>query len=194
MAGALEREHRMMGGPIISWVILAGVTLLPGRPLAQTPQAPTPRFTSSVDVVSVAAVVRDRKGRFVRDLSRDDFVIVEGGKARTILDFQRQADGPVKLALLVDVSGSMRTGSKAVDARQAADHVFSGLRRGDQAAVFTFDSALRQVLDFTSDRRKLDAALDAVDEPFGQTSLYDAVAATVRLMVDTERSRKKLPH
>lgn len=184
----------MTGGPIISWVILAGVTLLPGRPLAQTPQAPTPRFTSSVDVVSVAAVVRDRKGRFVRDLSRDDFMIVEGGKARTILDFERQADGPVKLALLVDVSGSMRTGSKAVDARQAADHVFSGLRRGDQAAVFTFDSALRQVLDFTSDRRKLDAALDAVEEPFGQTSLYDAVAATARLMVDTERSRKKLPH
>jgi VWFA-related protein len=184
----------MTGGTIISMVILAGVTLLPGRPVAQTQQAPAARFTSSVDVVSVAAVVRDRKGRFVRDLSREDFLIVEGGRPRTILDFQRQADGPVKLALLVDVSGSMRMGGKAVDARQAAEHVFQGLRPGDQAAVFTFDSALRQVLDFTSDRRKLDAALDAVDPPFGQTSLYDAVAATARTVVDTERSRRKLPH
>ena len=184
----------MTGGTIISMVILAGVTLLPGRTVARAEQAPAARFTSSVDVVSVAAVVRDRKGRFVRDLSRDDFMIVEGGQSRTILDFRRQADGPVKLALLVDVSGSMRMGGKAVDARQAAEHVFFGMRKDDQAAVFTFDSSLRQVLDFTSDRRKLEAALDAVEQPFGQTSLYDAVAATANTVVGTDPGRRKLPH
>ena len=186
----------MTGRMIISVVILAGVTLLPGQTVAHTDQAPAARFTSSVDVVSVAAVVRDRKGRFVRDLSRDDFTIVEGGQPRTILDVRRQADGPVKLALLVDVSGSMRVGAKAVDARQAAEHVFHGMRSDDQAAVFTFDSGLRQVLDFTPDRRKLDAALDSVEAPFGQTSLYDAVAATARTVVDKGRTTTttKLPH
>lgn len=190
----------MTGRAIITAVILAGVTL-PGGSFAQTeqqaaqPQAPAARFTSSVDVVSVAAVVRDRKGRFVRDLSRDDFTIVEGGQPRTILDFRRQADGPVKLALLVDVSGSMRMGGKAVDARQAAEHVFHSLRPTDQAAVFSFDSALRRVLDFTSDRGRLEAALDSVEAPFGQTSLYDAVAETARAVVDKDRrGGSKLPH
>jgi Ca-activated chloride channel family protein len=185
----------MTGRAIISTVILAGVTLLPDGSLAQnSEQAPAARFKSSVDVVSVAAVVRDRKGRFVRDLSRDDFQIVESGRPKTILDFRRQADGPVKLALLVDVSGSMRVGDKAVDAKQAAEHVFSGMRAGDQAAVFTFDSALRQVLDFTADRGKLEAALDSVEKPFGQTSLYDAVAETARAVVDHGRAGTKLPH
>ena len=36
-------------------------------------QQAAPRFRSSVDLVSVAAVVRDRKGRFVTDLSKKDF-------------------------------------------------------------------------------------------------------------------------
>ena len=73
-------------------------------------------------------------------------------------------------------------------------HVFFGMRKDDQAAVFTFDSSLRQVLDFTSDRRKLEAALDAVEQPFGQTSLYDAVAATANTVVGADRGRRKLPH
>lgn len=185
----------MTGGVTITGVMVAVVTLLPLAGVAQPPQpseqTPAARFKSSVDVVSVAAVVRDRKGRFVRDLSRDDFLVVEGGRRKPILDFRPQADGPVRLALLVDVSGSMRVGSKAVDARQAADHIFSGLRPTDQAAVFTFDSSLRQVQGFTSDRQALNRALDSVDTPFGQTSLYDAVAETARAAFDTGRTRAR---
>src|SRR6266516_750063 len=114
-------------------VLLAAVLVaLPGKaaaqaaPSAQQPPAgqPPARFRSSVDLVSVAAVVRDRKGRFVSDLSRDDFIVVEGGERRPIVGFRAEDDGPVKLAVLLDVSGSMRVGSKAVDARQAARHIF----------------------------------------------------------------------
>ena len=59
-----------------------------------------------MDVVSISAIVRDRKGRFVGNLERKDFVVTEAGQSRPILDFQAQADGPVKLALLVDISGT----------------------------------------------------------------------------------------
>jgi VWFA-related protein len=91
----------------------------------------------------------------------------------------------VKFALLVDISGSMRVGSKAVDARQAAKHLFSAMRPGDEAAVFTFDTRLDLVRNFTGDVAELEASLEQVQPPFGQTSLYDAVAETARAVAGT---------
>src|SRR6478736_4106215 len=147
---------------------------------AQEP--PVTTFRSSIDVVSVSAVVRDRKGRFVGNLERKDFIVAEAGQPRPILDFRAQADGPVKLAMLFDISGSMRVGSKAVDARQAARYILGALRPTDEAAVFSFDTRLDRVTGFTSDQRVLANALDHVEAPFGQTSMYDAVAETARVV------------
>jgi VWFA-related protein len=130
----------------------------------------------------VSAVVRDRKGRFVQNLDKKDFVVAEAGQPRRILDFRAQSDGPVKVALLFDISGSMRVGTKSVDARVAAKQIFSSLKRGDEAAVFTFDTRLDRVTKFTSDTAALIAALDHVEPPYGQTSLYDAVAETARVV------------
>lgn len=150
------------------------------QPQPQASAQERPTFRSSVDVVSVAAVVRDRKGRFVSGLSQKDFEVIEGGERRRIVDFRAQADGPVKLALLVDISGSMRVGAKAVDARQAVRHLFGALKDGDEAALFTFDTQLVRVHGFTDDLVALDKALDKVEPPYGQTSLFDAVAETAR--------------
>ena len=140
-------------------------------------------------VVSVSAVVRDRKGRFVENLERKDFIVAEAGQPRPILDFRAEADGPVKLAMLFDISGSMRVGTKAVDARQAARHVLGALRPGDEAAVFSFDTRLDRVTPFTSDLTKLEAALAHVKSPYGQTSMYDAIAETARWSPATGQAR-----
>jgi VWFA-related protein len=176
-----------MSGRVFLLNAAVTLSLLPtpgivARSLAQEPavQNPVAKFRSSVDVVSVSAVVRDRKGRFVGNLDRKDFIVTESGQSRPILDFRAQSDGPVKLALLVDISGSMRVGQKSVDARQAARHIFGALRPGDEAAVFSFDTGLDRVTQFTSDVASLEASLAHVQSPFGQTSLYDAVAQTAR--------------
>src|SRR6185503_12283676 len=99
----------------------------------QPPQEPAaaPRFRSSVAMVSVAAVVRDRKGRFVTDLAKKDFEIIEAGQPRDIVDFRAELNGPVKIAVLVDISGSMRMAQRTAEARRAADHVFANLTGGD---------------------------------------------------------------
>ena len=171
----------MTGSLILN--VAATLSLLPApgaieRALVQNP--PVATFRSSIEVVSVSAVVRDRKGRFVGNLQRKDFIVAEAGTPRPILDFRAQSDGPVKLALLVDISGSMRVGSKTVDAQQAARHLFGALKAGDEAAVFSFDTGLDRVTPFTSDIPSLEAALAHVQTPFGQTSLYDAVAQVAR--------------
>ncbi len=173
-------------------VVLAAVVglLLPGAG-AQLTDAQTPRFRSSTSVVSVTAVVRDKKGRFVRDLDRKDFTVAESGRPKPILDFRAQSDGPVKLALVFDISGSMRVASRAVDARQAAVHLLSALRSQDQAALFAFDTRLHRVRGFTSDIESLKSALDHVDQPYGQTSLYDAIAETARDVATDTTDRRE---
>jgi VWFA-related protein len=133
----------------------------------------------------VSAVVRDKKGRFVPRLSREDFIVVEGGERRPIVGFNAETDGPVKVAVLFDISGSMRVGTKAVDAQQAARHLFSSLKNGDRAALFAFDTRLEKVTDFTTDFKGLEAKVDKVDAPFGQTSLFDAIAETAKSVADS---------
>lgn len=174
-------------------VVAAGAPMPASQPAQQ--DSPTPRFRSSVDVVSVAAVVRDRKGRFVKDLSRQDFEIVEAGQSKPILDFRAELNGPVKLGLLLDISGSMRVGERTTDAKAAARHVFAGLASSDQAAVYTFDTALSETQPFTSNRHELDAALESAEKPFGQTSLYDAIAQTSKKVAEASRTgARRLPH
>src|SRR5215203_1608112 len=118
----------MTGGQtMLVGIVTAMFTLFVPAIQAQTAQPQeqqaAPRFRSSVDIVSVAAVVRDRKGRFVTDLSQKDFQIVEAGQRRDILDFRAEVNGPVKMAVLMDVSGSMRMAQRTAESRAAADHV-----------------------------------------------------------------------
>src|ERR1700687_2597615 len=87
-----------------------------------TQEASVATFKSSVDVVRISAVVRDHKGRFVRDLAARDFEILDAGLTRRISDFRSDLAG-VSVALLFDVSGSME--AKLPSAREAATHVLT---------------------------------------------------------------------
>jgi VWFA-related protein len=183
----------MTGGGVLTGIFSVALALTTARaevsqqPQPQEPSA-APRFRSSVDMVSVAAVVRDRKGRFVTDLLKKDFEVLEAGQAKDIVDFRAELNGPVKVAVLVDVSGSMRMAQRTTEARRAADHIFANLARGDEAAVFSFDTMLSEVQNFTGDRTKLQAAVGGVNKPYGQTSLYDAIAATARMVAGASKS------
>ena len=146
-----------------------------------------PTFHSAVDLVTVAAVVRDRHGRFARGLRKEDFVVEERGVRRDLVDFRSDDNAPVRVALLFDVSGSMRLGTRIDDARQTARQLLSALRLGsaeDEAAVYSFDMNLQSLQSFTSDARAIENALLRV-KPYGQTSLYDAIALTAREVADT---------
>ena len=115
-----------------------------------------------------AATVRDKRGRLVRGLEAADFQVLDNGQPRKISDF-RAEPSPISLAILFDISGSMRTSDRLLAARFAAHHVLSWLEPGrDEAALFTFDSRLHEVAPFTVDTRALQGALGEVD-PFGAT-------------------------
>jgi len=176
------KSSRLTGSSMVVVLVLFTAAT---RAQQTTTQEPRPTFRSSVDLVSVAAVVRDHKGRFVRDLKRSDFTILEGGQPRPIVEFHAEQDAPIRVALLFDVSGSMGVGSKLDEARQAARQVLSVLRVNaaprarDEAAVYSFDTRLQALQGFTADPGAIEDALSRV-EPYGETSLYDAIAQTAR--------------
>jgi VWFA-related protein len=143
-------------------------------------------FRGGIDMVRVAAIVRDRKGRFVQDLTARDFEVFDTGQARQIADFRNDVTG-VSVAILFDVSGSME--GQLRFAREAATHVLSWLDTRDEASVFTFDTQLDQRAPFTVGLRTLPEAMSRV-VPFGATSLHDAIAQTARQVGEREGRRR----
>ena len=172
-------------------LLLAFVVATPGGTFAQQGQAEQagPTFKSGVDLVTVSATVRDRRGRIVTGLDATDFIVLDAGVPRAITDFRAEPT-PISLAILFDISGSMRVADRMTAAKFAAHHVLSWLEPGrDEAALFTFDSRLHEVAPFTVDTRALQGALGEVD-PFGATSLHDAIAeAATRVATRTGRRR-----
>lgn len=147
-------------------------------------------FKAAVELVPISAVVRDRHGRFVSNLSPADFEILDNGSPRRIIDFGVDADGPITVAVLVDASGSMRIGSRMALARKVVEDFSAQFHSGrDEVALFTFDAGLRAERPFATNASGFSDSLLAL-EPFGTTSLYDAVAITAR-EVESRPSRRR---
>ena len=154
---------------------------------ASVQQQPLATFKSGIDLVQVSAVVRDRKGRFVRNLAARDFEVVDGGVARPIKDFRDDLPG-VTVALLFDVSGSME--AQLATAREAGAHVLGWLQDPrDEAGIFTFDTRLDEVTPFATGVKELPDRLLA-KTPFGATSLHDAIAQTAGQLAPHEGRRR----
>jgi Ca-activated chloride channel homolog len=151
-----------------------------------------PVFKSSVAVVPISVVVHDPRGRMVTTLGPSDFQVLDKGESRPILDFRTDNEGPITLAVLVDASGSMRVSSKLAFARDVVRSLASDLREGrDEVGLFTFDSALHEQHAFTTHPAAIDGALGDVD-PFGVTSLYDAIAETARRIGNRPAERRAI--
>jgi len=155
---------------------------------AQEPERPT--FTSSVAVVPISALVRDSRNRIVRDLDQKDFQVLEEGRPRPIIDFKAKNDAAVSVAFLFDTSGSMRLALNLEKGIWFIEHFLSQMiPASDEAALFTFHKVLRQEVAFTSDTKRIHHALGRVN-PWGLTSLYDAVAQTAKELATRPAPRR----
>jgi VWFA-related protein len=177
--------------------LLIGIGLIGGLAVMslkaqQTPNDPAQTFRSAVDVVTIQASVRDGRGRVVSGLTSIDFEVRDNGQVRPILSLRSDRQSPLSLAILVDMSGSMRMGAKVAMARQAYDSILSQLHQDqDEVALFTFDESLHERQDFTHDLAKLRGALTDF-EAFGATSLFDATAAAARRLAARSATHKAI--
>ena len=155
-----------------------------------------------VDVVNVLCNVYDRHGALVNNLDRNDFLVREDGKPQPIRYFARETDLPLTIALLVDVSGSVRRFVQAE--KETAERFFQSiLRPQDQALLTGFSSTVVPWQDFTASPARLLAALETMraipfrgyptdGRPVPGTLLYDAVESTARGKLQTVGGRKAM--
>jgi Ca-activated chloride channel family protein len=156
---------------------------------AQTAE-PVATFKSGVDLVSVTAVVRDKKGKVVRSLQPKDFSVAEDGKDRKIISIQADSNAPASIAFLIDGSGSMALGNARQSSRHICDWVLSTLnKQKDDAALLSFDTRLITLREFTGSFEHVRTGLDEIGS-WGATSIYDAIAGTSALVADRARNRR----
>ena len=156
----------------------------PAPPPAAAAQQPPITFKVEVNYVEIDAVVTDASGAFVRNLTKDDFEVVEQSKPQTITVFSavdipveradpplfaasaiepdvrtnRQAEGRVFVLVLDDLhTSTTRTARVRIAARQFVDRF---LGENDTAAVLTTGGSNAGSQNFTSSKRLLDKAID----------------------------------
>jgi VWFA-related protein len=132
----------------------------------QNQQAQFPgKIAVEVKTVSVLATVRDKHGKIISNLAKDDFVLEEDGRPQNINYFLRESDQPLRLGLLVDTSLSQR---RVLEQERSASYSFLDhlLRpEKDLDLVIHFDREVELLQEFTSSRPKLQAALQALQTP-----------------------------
>jgi len=168
--------------------VLAIVLLLcalPGWLVAQEakpsapPAAPQPPSGSQtirvrVELVNVLMTVTDRKNRLVIHMTKDDFNVLEDSKPQTIRYFSRESDLPLRIAILIDTSNSIRDRLR-FEQEAAVDFLNMTIRRGkDMAFVVGFDVEPQLIQDYTDNTEKLANAIRDL-QAGGVTSLYDAM-------------------
>lgn len=177
---------------LANWAAAAFVLLC----AQQGPTKPAPAEPSdtrlSIDVtrVSMLFTVTDKKGRFITDLGRDDFQVFEHKKQQSVAEFTAESDLPLRLAILIDTSNSIRDRFK-FEQEAAAEFINGTVRpRQDKAMVVSFDTAAELVTDLTDDTDKLAKAVRAL-RPGGGTAFYDAIFFASRDKLQQDQPRHK---
>jgi VWFA-related protein len=167
---ALARAQQQQGSPSASQSSQTGQVQSQGEPKlkgeTETPQSDQ-KIAVEVKVVNVLASVRDKKGKTIADLSKDDFALTEDGKPQVITYFARTSDLPLRLGLMVDTSLSQRR--VLGEERDASYGFLDHLLRVDKdlAFVIHFDREVELLQEFTASRPKLQAALGLLQTPEG---------------------------
>jgi len=196
---------------------LVALVVLPRVGPSMRAQDAATTIAVDVKVVTLPVTVRDKHGKIVRDLTKDDFTLQEDSRPQTIRYFSQKANLPLTLGLLVDTS---RSQTNVLEAERNASRSFLDqmlVQEKDKAFLIHFDREVELLQDLTSSREKLQAALELLKTPSdrersndpndsgdsrpgsgsgshhgGGTQLYDAVFLASNELMKKQQGRKAL--
>jgi Ca-activated chloride channel family protein len=174
--------------------VLGGTGTTAGQPNVQSPTVNSgPEEVDAGDVIRVDTTlvtlpvsVTDRNGRYIPNLTKEDFRLWEDGVEQQVAFFA-SVDKPFSVVLMIDTSGSTRF--RIEDIQDAAIAFVNQLRPGDQVMVVSFDDDVRILSEFTGDRGRLRDAIRRTRTGDG-TKLYDAVDLVINQRLNQTSGRK----
>lgn len=149
-------------------------------PQSQTSPAQNPpqnqdqpvRLTSRLVLVPVSA--SDASGKPVRDLTAEDFVIEEEGRRQTIASLGEPGKVPVEIALLFDVSGSIR-GQFTFEQEAAVRFIKQVLKPADALSVFSIGTTPKIIKTRTTSGEEATTGLMSIAPVKEPTAFFDTV-------------------
>jgi Ca-activated chloride channel family protein len=165
----------------------------PEQQAEQTPAGPEEVDSSDVirvntTLVTIPVSVMDREGRYVPNLQKEEFRVWEDGVEQEVAFFQ-SVDKPFSVVLMLDTSPS--TQFRLEDIQDAAISFVNQLRNDDRVMVVSFNDDIKILSEFTTDRRKLERAIQRSKTDDG-TRLYDAVDMVINQQLSRVQGRKAI--
>ena len=111
-----------------------------------------------VDLVNILFSARQKNGGLVSNLEKDDVQVYEDGKLQTLRTFNREADLPLTIGLLVDVSRSQEA-LIGIEQSAASQFFSKVLRPKDIAFLISFGAEAELLQDYTGSATLLKEAL-----------------------------------
>lgn len=160
-------------------------------PTPGVPDDPNPNtvIRSNTDLVTLTLTVTDLYGRYVSGLKKDAFKVYDNNKEQEITFFS-DADAPVSIGILFDVSDSM-SGEKIGKARKALERFINTSHPSDEYFLIAFNSRAQLLLDRTRDGDAVLQKLTLV-QPRNNTALYDACYLGIEKVTTGTRQKKAL--
>ncbi|MGC2197255.1 MAG: VWA domain-containing protein [Terriglobales bacterium] len=174
LAGAAAVQPATAQNPPAAYVA-SSANALRSSTSADDPQDSILTIRKRVDEVNVLFIATDKHGKFVRNLTQKDFSFLDDHKpVQSIVNFRRETDLPLKMGLLIDVSGSVHTRFE-FEQDAATSFMQHVLRTGfDKAFVMGFNGSQDLTQDFTDNVEQLSRGVRALHDG-GGTALYDAI-------------------
>jgi VWFA-related protein len=156
-----------------------------GQPGDQLPTAAT--ITTTVNEVSLIFTVTDTHGRYIPNLTQNDFALLDDQKApEKVKAFHQQINLPLRVGLLIDTSTSIHSRFQ-FEQQSATEFLLDVLKsKDDRAFVMGFDVTPTVTVNWTDNMDSLETGVNRL-RPGGGTALYDAVYTACRDKLLTER-------
>jgi VWFA-related protein len=161
----------------------------PPKPQEKKEPEQKPGFRIGVEVNQVYLSINCRSvetGGFVKGLTADDFRVFEDGVRQEITNFASELV-PVHVAILWDISGSVQ--GELPEFRRAILSFIKQLTPDDQVAIITFSDQPKLILNWTSDPKKIELAVNSVYSK-GRTVFYDTLYVTFADLLKDVQGKK----
>ena len=188
------------------WAAQQGAAPKKGAPSSVPPAAAAPSQTApagpvlqsdelariQVDVTRVQMLftVMDKRGRFISDLNKDDFEVIESKKSQAVQEFTAESDLPLRLGILIDTSNSIRERFR-FEQDAAVEFLKTVMRSNlDKAMLVSFDTKAELVTDLLDNPDRLEDGIRRL-RPGGGTALYDAIFYACRDKLAMDQPKHK---
>ncbi len=147
-------------------------------------------FLEEIEEVTVPVTVRAPNGAYIHDMIKEDFTIFDNDVEQEIVGFDVSF---LPISMVICVQTSDRVEGVLGDIRKTA-YLFTELVLGEygEAALMTFDSRVKLLVDFTNDTKKIDKGLKAMRIGTSAVAMADVTYSAIRMLLKRPENHRKI--